>query len=354
MSNHALRKSIEEHAQQCFSQVSAKEIVHVALLSPLLEPIRICAAYAFRRPRVVARLLRRVGRVSVLSRLGRFGCAALLGGLFHALLARGMGPFALLWAVAAGAAFQAGMLLCLGGAAICLFGLVARFVSREQIRQFFSPPLMEAAAYLTCVVAYTHLLGTAAARKRPARALLRPPRARAGRRGRHGLWMAAACPTQSTAWSSSQACACPRHALSLPYATRAGFALFRAETCEAAEGAPETGAPPPPCEAAATATLVSLWCWAVQLGLSLLKIDDDAQRLRCLDVPNVALLWLWLLRGFSEARVWVRYSAGGVAAAVAPPFVVLRGEAAAFGCMCAALQCIYLVTQLVDDAGRPV
>ena len=56
--------------------------------------------------------------------------------------------------VAAGAAFQAGMLLCLGGAAICLFGLVARFVSREQIRQFFSPPLMEAAAYLTCVVAY--------------------------------------------------------------------------------------------------------------------------------------------------------------------------------------------------------
>ena len=38
-----LRKSIEEHAQQCFNQVSAKEIVTVALLNPLLEPLRICA-----------------------------------------------------------------------------------------------------------------------------------------------------------------------------------------------------------------------------------------------------------------------------------------------------------------------
>ena len=43
VSNHALRKSIEEHAQQCFNQVSAKEIVTVALLNPLLEPLRICA-----------------------------------------------------------------------------------------------------------------------------------------------------------------------------------------------------------------------------------------------------------------------------------------------------------------------
>ena len=43
VSNHALRKSIEEHAQQCFNQVSAKEIVTVALLNPLLELLRICA-----------------------------------------------------------------------------------------------------------------------------------------------------------------------------------------------------------------------------------------------------------------------------------------------------------------------
>ena len=49
VSNHALRKSIEEHAQQCFNQVSAKEIVTVALLNPLLEPLRICAAAVLRR-----------------------------------------------------------------------------------------------------------------------------------------------------------------------------------------------------------------------------------------------------------------------------------------------------------------
>ena len=134
VSNHALRKSIEEHAQQCFNQVSAKEIVTVALLNPLLEPLRICAAAVLRRPRVLARLLRRIGRISIISRLGRFGCAGLAGALLHSLMARGMGPLALTMALVTGVAFQAGVLLCLATGALCAFGLVSRFVSREQVR----------------------------------------------------------------------------------------------------------------------------------------------------------------------------------------------------------------------------
>ena len=267
VSNHALRKSIEEHAQQCFNQVSAKEIVTVALLNPLLEPLRICAAAVFRRPRVLARLLRRIGRISIISRLGRFGCAGLAGALLHSLLERGMGPFAVLFAITTGVLFQAGMLLCLGTATLCAFAVVSRFVSREQVKLFFSPPLMEAAAYLICVGAYTYLLG---------------------------------------------------------------FAMFRPEACDAQ-----------PCTAAATATLVSLWSWAVQLNVSLLKVEDDAQRLRCLDIPNFALLCLWLWRVVSEARVW---SMRGGADPLASRPAMLRGEAFTLGCLCAALQCIYLIT----------
>ena len=266
VSNHALRKSIEEHAQQCFNQVSAKEIVTVALLNPLLEPLRICAAAVLRRPRVLARLLRRIGRISIISRLGRFGCAGLAGALLQSLVARGMGPFALLMALVAGVAFQAGVLLCLATAALCAFGVVTRFVSREQIKRFFAPPLMEAAAYLICVGAYTHLLG---------------------------------------------------------------FVMFRPEACEAQL-----------CTAAATTTLVSLWSWAVQLNVSLLKVEDDAQRLRCLDIPNFALLCLWLWRVVSETRGWMRTGADPLAARP----TILRGEAFTLGCICAALQCIYLIT----------
>jgi hypothetical protein len=272
VSNHALRKSIEEHAQQCFNQVSAKEIVTVALLNPLLEPLRICAAAVLRRPRVLARLLRRIGRISIISRLGRFGCAGLAGALLHSLMARGMGPLALTMALVTGVAFQAGVLLCLATGALCAFGLVSRFVSREQIKRFFAPPLMEAAAYLLCVGAYTHLLG---------------------------------------------------------------FVMFRPEACE-------TMTNPQLCTAAATTTLVSLWSWAVQLNVSLLKVEDDAQRLRCLDIPNFALLCLWLWRVVTGTRWWMRGGDGDGPLAARP--TLLRGEAFALGCACAALQCIYLIT----------
>ena len=149
-------------------------------------------------------------------------------------------------------------------AALCAFGVVTRFASREQIKRFFSPPFMEAAAYIICAGAYTHLLG---------------------------------------------------------------FVMFRPEACDAQS-----------CAAAATATLVSLWSWAVQLNVSLLKVEDDAQRLRCLDIPNFALLCLWLWRVVSEARVWMRGSADAARPAM------LRGEAFTLGCTCAALQFIYLIT----------
>jgi len=270
VSNHALRKSIEEHAQQCFNQVSAKEIVTVALLNPLLEPLRICAGAVLRRPRVLGRVLRRVGRISVISRLGRFGCAGLVGALLHSLTARGMSAFALLKALVCGVAFQAVVLLCLAGAALVAYAIVTRFVSREQIKRFFAPPLMEAAAYLVCVGAYTHLLG---------------------------------------------------------------FVMFTPEACAA-----------PPCTAAATTTLISLWSWAVQLNVSLLKVEDDySQRLRCLDIPNFALLCLWIWRVLTSARWWMRGGADYTDALAARP-TVLRGEAFTLGLACATLQCIYLIT----------
>jgi len=269
VSNHALRKSIEEHAQQCFSRVSAGEIISVALLNPLLEPLRMCLASGIlRRPRVLVRLLRRVGRISIFSRLGRFGCAALLGALFSALMARAVGPFALLCAVAAGVAFQAGVMCSLLGCTVCAYLVLTRFVSRERVRRFLAPQHVEAAALLSCVVAYTHILG---------------------------------------------------------------YALFRPEPCEAEGQA---------CDAAATSTLISFWCWAVQLNVSLLKVEDDPQRLRCLDIPNFALLWLWCWRFFSETQQWLRAAADDAAARP----VMLRGEALAFGFSCAALQCIYLIT----------
>ena len=72
----------------------------------------------------------------------------------------------------------------------------------------------------------------------------------------------------------------------LVYTHLLGFALFQAEACDAQ-----------PCEAAATTSMLkSLWCWAFQLNVSLLKVDDEAQRLKSLDVPNFTLLCLWLLR----------------------------------------------------------
>ena len=172
----------------------------------------------------------------------------------------------MMMALATGVVFQAGMLLCLATAALCAFGVVTRFVSRDQIKRFFAPPLMEAAVYLICVGAYTHLLG---------------------------------------------------------------LVMFRPEACEAQL-----------CTAAATTTLVSLWSWAVQLNVSLLKVEDDAQRLRCLDIPNFALLCLWLWRVVAGTRWWMW---GSVDPLAARP-TILRGEALSLGCFCAALQCIYLIT----------
>ena len=181
-----------------------------------------------------------------------------------------MSAFALLKALVCGVAFQAVVLLCLAGAALVAYAIVTRFVSREQIKRFFAPPLMEAAAYLVCVGAYTHLLG---------------------------------------------------------------FVMFTPEACAA-----------PPCTAAATSTLISLWSWAVQLNVSLLKVEDDySQRLRCLDIPNFALLCLWIWRVLTSARWWMRGGADYSDALAARP-TILRGEAFTLGLVCATLQCIYLIT----------
>ena len=53
-----------------------------------------------------------------------------------------MSAFALLKALVCGVAFQAVVLLCLAGAALVAYAIVTRFVSREQIKRFFAPPLM--------------------------------------------------------------------------------------------------------------------------------------------------------------------------------------------------------------------